>query len=437
MTLIVQSIARLAISLTLLAYTAGGCERSTDPNAGGGARLQGAELTLEAGDSQFATVGRPVPEPPAVRVVDESGKEVGGVTVTFAVTSGGGSATGTVAVSDTAGIARVGSWTLGPQLGTQTMTATVSDDLEVDPFVFIATAMCDCWESRAPLSGPRHKGGSAAIDGKLYVVGGSNGWAVQLPLEVYDPSSDTWTSRGLLPHMYDGTVAALDGRLYLMSGEASSAPAPWLQSYDPASDQWTSRAAPPTQRFQFRIAAVGGLLYALGGLGEYGALRTVEAYDPATDTWTTKAPMLRGRQWMAVAEVNGILYAIGGTGADTIQGMGNTHVLSSVEAYDPATDTWTARASLPGPIMASAAAVVDGIIYLTGGGRFWSTGSANVYSYDPKTDKWTVQPPMRVARHDATSSGMDGTVYVIGGVSRDAQGGHSLARVDVFRPNRD
>jgi N-acetylneuraminic acid mutarotase len=394
---------------------------------------------MQSGDSQFATVGRPVPLSPSVRVSDDSGRPVAGVSVTFAVTSGDGSATGTEARSDTAGVAAVGSWTLGPEIGRNTLTATIQGS-DAGSIVFTAIAMCDCWKSKAPLPEPRFKGGSAVIAGKLYVAG-SNGWDVQLPLEVYDPSTDSWSSLGLLPKIYDVAVAALDGQLYLMAGlptspSESPPPDPWIRSYDPATDQWTLRAAPPTQRSQFRVAAVGGLLYALGGLGEQGALRTVEAYDPATDTWATKAPMLRGREWMAVAVVNGILYAIGGTGADSISGVGNTHLLSSVEAYDPATDTWTARASLPGPIMASAAAVVDGIIYLTGGGE-WSSGSANVYAYDPQTDKWTVQPPMPVTRFDATASGMDGAVYVIGGINQDAQGGHALARVDVFRPKPD
>jgi N-acetylneuraminic acid mutarotase len=428
-----RSVARPSVLLVAgLAFLA--CDESTQPSPPPQTQ-SAAALEMQAGDSQFATVGQTVPVPPAVLVVDTSGRGVGGVTVTFAVTSGGGNATGTTAVSDTAGVARVGSWTLGPDLGAQTMTATVSGQPDVDPFRFIATAMCDCWESGAALPGPRFKGGSAVIDGKLYVAG-EDGWVGQLPLEVYDPSSNTWTARGLLPEMHDASVAALDGQLYLMAGMPTSTPDPWLQVYNPATDQWTPRAAPPTQRSQFRIAAVGGLLYALGGLGEGGALRTVEAYDPATDTWTTKAPMLRGRQWMAVAEVDGILYVIGGTGPNA-QGWGNTNVLSSVEAYDPATDTWTERASLPHPIMASAAAVVEGIIYLTGGGRFWSTASADAFAYDPKTDKWTVQPPMRVSRHDAISTALDGTVYVIGGITHDDQGGHALARVDVYRPHPD
>jgi hypothetical protein len=46
------------------------------------------------------------------------------VSVTFAVASGGGSVTGETATSDLSGAATVGSWTLGAQPGTNTLTAS-------------------------------------------------------------------------------------------------------------------------------------------------------------------------------------------------------------------------------------------------------------------------------------------------------------------------
>jgi N-acetylneuraminic acid mutarotase len=392
---------------------------------------------MQAGDSQFATVGRAVPINPVVRVVDDSGRQLQDITVTFTVTSGGGSATGTTAVSDSAGLATVGSWTLGPALGTNTMTAAVSG--HSDPIVFIATALCDCWKDKASLSGPRYRGGSAVIDGKVYVVGGQNGYYAGLPLEVYDPASDTWTSRaGQLPMMTAGTAAALNGRLYLAAGTPTQTPVPYLQSYDPQTDRWTSLAAPPKQRDQFVLAPLNGQLYLLGGYGNPDGARTVEAYDPATDTWTTKAPMLRSRNGLAVAVVNATLYAIGGETEDTIQGIPTAHVASSVEAYDPATDTWTAKASLPVPVTGSAAAVVDGIIYVVGGGPFDAFGTVNVYAYDPTKDKWTVQPQTHAPRSYATASVVDGTIYVIGGIGAQIGGvggrREFLATVEAFKP---
>lgn len=83
-----------------------------------------ALLTVFEGDGQQVGLGESVPVAPAVRVTDVAGNPVSGVTITFAVASGGGTLTGGAAVSSATGVARVGSWRLGLLEGEQTLTAT-------------------------------------------------------------------------------------------------------------------------------------------------------------------------------------------------------------------------------------------------------------------------------------------------------------------------
>jgi uncharacterized protein YjdB len=83
-----------------------------------------AALTIVAGDGQTAAAGAAVSVPPTVLVSDEFGNAVAGTVVTFAVTSGGGSVAGATAVTDDAGRASAGSWTLGATPGSNTLTAT-------------------------------------------------------------------------------------------------------------------------------------------------------------------------------------------------------------------------------------------------------------------------------------------------------------------------
>jgi hypothetical protein len=73
-----------------------------------------------------------VAEPPSVLVEDEFGNAVAGVTVTFAVASGGGSVSEPVQTTGDNGAAFVGGWTLGPDLGENTLTAT-ADGLAGSP----------------------------------------------------------------------------------------------------------------------------------------------------------------------------------------------------------------------------------------------------------------------------------------------------------------
>ncbi len=101
-----------------------------------------------AGNGQSAPFGTAVPVPPAVKLSDALGNGVAGASVTFAVTGGGGSVTGGTATTNASGIATVGSWTLGPAVGPNTLQATVAGLPAVN---FTATATLDpCSPGGAP-----------------------------------------------------------------------------------------------------------------------------------------------------------------------------------------------------------------------------------------------------------------------------------------------
>lgn len=81
-------------------------------------------LSINGGDNQAATVNTTVPVAPSVKIRSAANQPVAGRTVTFAVASGGGSITGATQVTNASGIATVGSWTMGPSAGLNTLTAT-------------------------------------------------------------------------------------------------------------------------------------------------------------------------------------------------------------------------------------------------------------------------------------------------------------------------
>ncbi|MCU0647444.1 MAG: hypothetical protein MUF00_05585 [Gemmatimonadaceae bacterium] len=87
-------------------------------------------LRLSA-DNQRAVVDNTVAAAPAARAVDEYDNAVAGVNVRFEVTRGGGSLTGTDAVTDTAGVARATTWRLGRTLGVNSARASVAGNAAV------------------------------------------------------------------------------------------------------------------------------------------------------------------------------------------------------------------------------------------------------------------------------------------------------------------
>lgn len=85
------------------------------------------QMAIKAGNNQTATVNATVTTAPSVIVKDVHNNPKAGVSVTFAVASGGGSITGTNPVTtNAAGIAAIGSWKLGTASGANTLTASAT-----------------------------------------------------------------------------------------------------------------------------------------------------------------------------------------------------------------------------------------------------------------------------------------------------------------------
>jgi len=98
-------------------------------------------IAATAGNGQTATTSTSVGTPPSVRVTDGNGDGMAGVSVTFAVTAGGGAVSSAVRSTNSSGVATVGSWTLGASAGTNTLTATASGSgIAGNPISFNATA---------------------------------------------------------------------------------------------------------------------------------------------------------------------------------------------------------------------------------------------------------------------------------------------------------
>ena len=93
-----------------------------------------------AGDAQFAQVSNAVAIAPSVQVKDSAGFVVPGASVTFTVGSGGGIVAGGTATTNAQGIATVGAWVLGSQIGANSLVASVLPATSAISTTFLATA---------------------------------------------------------------------------------------------------------------------------------------------------------------------------------------------------------------------------------------------------------------------------------------------------------
>ncbi|MCX5760961.1 MAG: Ig-like domain-containing protein, partial [Gemmatimonadetes bacterium] len=101
--------------------------------------LPASQLSLTSGSSQTAPAGSNVPLPIIAKVAASDGIGVAGVTVSFAVVSGGGSVTPSSAVSGADGSVSA-AWKLGTTVGAQSMTVSAAG-LSGSPLTVNATAL--------------------------------------------------------------------------------------------------------------------------------------------------------------------------------------------------------------------------------------------------------------------------------------------------------
>src|SRR2546425_8969700 len=121
--------------------------------------------------------------------------------------------------------------------------------------------------------------------------------------------------------------------------------------------------------------------------------------------WGAKAPALLKRTEVAVAAVRGKVYVVGG-----LQ-QGLSFITPAVEEYDPATDTWRHRASLPSGLHHAGIGAVNDRIYIIGGVgvslfSILSPG-ASVYEDDPGFDPGAGRQPLPPPRGAPAVAGPD------------------------------
>lgn len=201
---------------------------------------------------------------------------------------------------------------------------------------------------------------------------------------------------------------------------------PNIAAVNAAEDSWTTMEPMPTIRRDLGVAVVNEKIYAIGGRNDNGYLSTNEEYDPATNTWTTKTPMPTPRSDFGIAVVNNKIYCIGGIIEFDWGGYGEGILCTVNEVYEPLTDTWENKTSMPTERQRPKANVVDGKIYLIGGFQYrdlpppQTTIKLDVNEvYDPETDSWTTKTSMPITPSNPASATIDNKIYVIGGFKSD------------------
>jgi N-acetylneuraminic acid mutarotase len=190
-----------------------------------------------------------------------------------------------------------------------------------------------------------------------------------------------------------------------------------------ASAAWIAGTPLSEPRTEVAAAPLGGRIVAVGGFLASGAnSRRVDAFDPATDSWTRLPDVPVSVDHAAAASWRGRLVVVGGYGADR-------QPLRAAYSYDG-----TRWRRLPPPpeerAAAAAAATADGRVWVVGG-RTRSGLASSALVLDLTTLRWRVVRGPRPREHLAATA-LRGRVYAVGG--RLAGYDTNLATVQAYDP---
>ena len=224
------------------------------------------------------------------------------------------------------------------------------------------------WTPKASLPEPRTNLAVAALDGKIYAVGGERGGAALTSASVYDPATDTWSALPPLPEGRTNLAAAgVGGKLYAVGGTTVAGTAPTrpglatVSVYDPTARQWAAAAPLPTARLGLAAVALGNNLYALGGQQNGTNLKTVERFDTQANAWSDLPAMPQARRNLAATSRENTIYALGG--------IGNAESSNSVQVFDSVANKWSDGPALVTGASGLGVAAVNGKLYAIGGAK--------------------------------------------------------------------
>ena len=198
---------------------------------------------------------------------------------------------------------------------------------------------------------PTSSAAVAVWNNSIYAFGGqlANG-SYGNQLRAYNATTDTWTTLAPMPEakaVYGG--AAVNGKIYAIGGYNGVSNSARVDAYDIATNTWQAQGTLPTTLSNQAVAVQGEWLWLVGDFTNQGYLA---AYNTRTRQLRTFTSNLPPRRNAAAAFLNNQLYVWGGntasSNASTLADMWVVNV-SSVLATSPATAPAAVLRAYPNP----------------------------------------------------------------------------------------
>ena len=273
-----------------------------------------------------------------------------------------------------------------PRLGYELCIVTVYWSPEDGRFLKYLDTKTKTWNHLTDIPKEHSRAGYkvCCVEGNIYLVGNRR-------VTKYNPRTNTWRNMPSLQQSRIGhSVCTLANKIFVLGGDCGSATTCEMLDLSEDEPQWRYIANMNSRHHACGAVVVERKIYALGGDRD-----TVDVYDADQDQWKTPVTnILTYRICQGVAALDNKIYVSGGHGGDY-------QPMSSVDCYDPETDTWSQMANMNIARYGHSLVSLYGKMYAIGG-----ADADSVEVYDPDNNTWTLLQHKLDGRVDGTGAGI-------------------------------
>ncbi|XP_045567580.1 LOW QUALITY PROTEIN: kelch-like protein 38 [Salmo salar] len=212
----------------------------------------------------------------------------------------------------------------------------------VSTTVYTLSLKSNQWRTAEPMIQPRFAHQSVSYLHFIFVLGGL-GPEKQVcdTVERYNSMFNQWEAMVPMPTaVLHPAVAANDQRIYMFGGEdAMQNPVRMIQVYHIGRNMWSTMETRTVKNVSAPAAVIDDKIYIIGGY-----TRRMIAYDTKANRFMKCENLKQRRMHHAVTVLDAKLYVTGGrfiNGHDVVEDS------DSFECYDPRTDAWATKGTLP------------------------------------------------------------------------------------------
>ncbi|XP_053169101.1 kelch-like protein 35 isoform X2 [Hemicordylus capensis] len=222
---------------------------------------------------------------------------------------------------------------------------------------------------------------ACTLKNDVYISGGhinsSDVWMLSSKLNVWIKVA------GLQKGRWRHKMASLQGKIYAVGGYDGFSRLSSVECYDAFSTTWAAVAPLPEAVSSAAVVSFLNKIYVIGGaVDDSTNTDKVQCYNPKENQWTLLPPAPFNQRCITAVTLDDLIYVVGG-------------LLSSIFSYDPQKDTWCEVAALPGPLESCGVTVCEDKIYILGGRDETGEGIDQAVAFDAATGRLQPQPPLQ------------------------------------------